>query len=59
MWTRWRVQAAKAAPMINLILKDVETFTDKIARHPESIGVGRSGAAGQRVEGRRRRRRRG
>ena len=32
--------AAKAAPMINLILKDVETFTDKIARHPEAIGLG-------------------
>jgi phospholipid/cholesterol/gamma-HCH transport system substrate-binding protein len=33
-------QAAKAAPLISLILKDVETFTDKLARHPESIGLG-------------------
>jgi len=33
-------QAAKAAPLISLILKDVEIFTDKLARHPESIGLG-------------------
>lgn len=33
-------QAAKAAPQINLILKDVEIFADKLARHPESIGLG-------------------
>ena len=33
-------QAAKAAPQLNLILKDVETFTDKLARHPELIGIG-------------------
>ena len=33
-------QAAKAAPQLNLILKDFETFADKLARHPESIGLG-------------------
>ncbi len=33
-------QAAKAAPQLNLILKDLETFADKLARHPELIGVG-------------------
>ena len=33
-------QAAKAAPQLNLIMKDLETFTDKLARHPESIGLG-------------------
>jgi phospholipid/cholesterol/gamma-HCH transport system substrate-binding protein len=33
-------QAAKAAPQLNLILKDFEVFADKLARHPESIGLG-------------------
>jgi phospholipid/cholesterol/gamma-HCH transport system substrate-binding protein len=33
-------QAAKAAPQFNLILKDLEVFADKLARHPESIGLG-------------------
>ena len=33
-------QAAKAAPQLNLILKDLETFADKLARHPELIGIG-------------------
>ena len=34
-------QAAKAAPeALNLILKDLETFADKLARHPELIGIG-------------------
>jgi phospholipid/cholesterol/gamma-HCH transport system substrate-binding protein len=33
-------QTAKAAPQINLILKNVEVFTDKLARHPESVGLG-------------------
>jgi hypothetical protein len=27
-------------PKIERVLKDVEIFTDKIARHPESIGLG-------------------
>ena len=33
-------QAAKAAPQLDLILKDFEVFADKLARHPESIGLG-------------------
>jgi ABC-type transporter Mla subunit MlaD len=33
-------QAARAATQLGLILKDLETFTDKLARHPESIGLG-------------------
>ena len=33
-------QAAKAAPQLNLILKDFEVFADKLARHPESLGLG-------------------
>ncbi len=33
-------QAAKAAPQLTQIMKDLETFTDKLARHPESIGLG-------------------
>ena len=33
-------QAAKAAPQLSEIMKDLETFTDKLARHPESIGLG-------------------
>ena len=31
---------ARLTPKIERILKDVEIFTDKIARHPESIGLG-------------------
>lgn len=31
---------ARMTPKIERILKDVEIFTDKIARHPESIGLG-------------------
>jgi phospholipid/cholesterol/gamma-HCH transport system substrate-binding protein len=31
---------SKQMPQINQILKDVEVFTDKLARHPELIGVG-------------------
>jgi phospholipid/cholesterol/gamma-HCH transport system substrate-binding protein len=27
-------------PQLDRILKDVETFADKIARHPEALGVG-------------------
>ena len=30
----------KAMPRLDRILKDVETFADKLARHPESIGLG-------------------
>ena len=33
-------QAAKAAPQLNLILRDFEIFADKLARHPELIGAG-------------------
>ena len=33
-------QIAHTIPRIDRILKDVETFADKIARHPESLGVG-------------------
>ena len=44
-------QAAKAAPQLSQIMKDVETFTDKLARHPEPIGLGGAGAAEQRAEG--------
>lgn len=31
---------AKFGPRIDRILKDVEVFADKIARHPESLGIG-------------------
>jgi ABC-type transporter Mla subunit MlaD len=31
---------SKAMPRVDRILKDVETFADKLARHPESIGLG-------------------
>jgi phospholipid/cholesterol/gamma-HCH transport system substrate-binding protein len=30
---------ARAMPQLNRILKDVETFADKLARHPELLGV--------------------
>jgi phospholipid/cholesterol/gamma-HCH transport system substrate-binding protein len=30
----------RLVPRIELILKDVEVFVDKLARHPESIGIG-------------------
>ncbi len=30
----------RAMPRVDRILKDVETFADKLARHPESIGLG-------------------
>jgi len=30
----------KILPRIDLILRDLQTFADKIARHPETIGVG-------------------
>ena len=30
---------AKMMPALNRILKDLETFADKLARHPESLGV--------------------
>jgi phospholipid/cholesterol/gamma-HCH transport system substrate-binding protein len=33
-------QINKILPRIDRILKDVEVFADKIARHPESLGVG-------------------
>jgi phospholipid/cholesterol/gamma-HCH transport system substrate-binding protein len=33
-------QIARSLPRIDRILKDFETFADKLARHPESIGVG-------------------
>jgi ABC-type transporter Mla subunit MlaD len=32
--------AAKAMPRLDRILKDLETFADKLARHPEAIGLG-------------------
>ncbi|MFO0808767.1 MAG: MlaD family protein [Gemmataceae bacterium] len=32
--------ATKLLPRLDQILKDVEVFADKIARHPESIGLG-------------------
>lgn len=31
---------AKTMPRLDRILRDIEVFADKIARHPESIGVG-------------------
>ena len=31
---------AKMMPRLDRILKDFETFADKLARHPESIGLG-------------------
>ncbi len=33
-------QALRQVPRLDRILQDVETFADKIARHPESLGVG-------------------
>jgi hypothetical protein len=30
----------KLLPRIDRILKDFETFADKLARHPEAIGIG-------------------
>jgi ABC-type transporter Mla subunit MlaD len=30
----------KMLPRVDRILKDIETFADKLARHPESIGIG-------------------
>jgi len=33
-------QAAKMMPRLDRILKDIEVFADKLARHPELIGVG-------------------
>lgn len=30
----------KLMPRLDRILKDAEVFADKIARHPESLGVG-------------------
>jgi phospholipid/cholesterol/gamma-HCH transport system substrate-binding protein len=32
--------ATKLTPRLDRILKDMETFADKLARHPESIGLG-------------------
>jgi phospholipid/cholesterol/gamma-HCH transport system substrate-binding protein len=32
--------AAKIMPQLQYIVKDLETFSDKLARHPELIGVG-------------------
>ncbi len=32
--------AAKLMPRLQYIIKDFETFSDKLARHPELIGVG-------------------
>jgi len=31
---------ARMMPQLDRILKDVEVFADKIARHPEALGVG-------------------
>ena len=31
---------ARILPRVDRVLKDLETFADKIARHPESLGVG-------------------
>jgi hypothetical protein len=33
-------QITTIMPRLDRILRDVETFADKIARHPESLGVG-------------------
>jgi phospholipid/cholesterol/gamma-HCH transport system substrate-binding protein len=33
-------QVARMMPTLDRALKDIEVFTDKIARHPESLGVG-------------------
>jgi phospholipid/cholesterol/gamma-HCH transport system substrate-binding protein len=33
-------QFAKLVPQLQRILRDVEIFADKIARHPESLGIG-------------------
>jgi len=30
----------KLLPRVDYILRDVEIFADKIARHPESLGIG-------------------
>jgi phospholipid/cholesterol/gamma-HCH transport system substrate-binding protein len=34
------VMVVKTLPRLDRILKDIETFADKLARHPESIGLG-------------------
>jgi phospholipid/cholesterol/gamma-HCH transport system substrate-binding protein len=34
------VMAQKILPRLDRILSDVEIFADKIARHPESLGIG-------------------
>jgi ABC-type transporter Mla subunit MlaD len=34
------LMVARILPRVDRILKDVEVFADKIARHPESLGVG-------------------
>jgi phospholipid/cholesterol/gamma-HCH transport system substrate-binding protein len=34
------MMVGKVMPRLDRILKDVETFADKLARHPESIGIG-------------------
>lgn len=34
------LMAARILPRLDRVLKDVEVFADKIARHPESIGLG-------------------
>jgi phospholipid/cholesterol/gamma-HCH transport system substrate-binding protein len=34
------LMVVKTLPRLDRILKDVETFADKLARHPESIGLG-------------------
>jgi phospholipid/cholesterol/gamma-HCH transport system substrate-binding protein len=31
---------ARMMPQLDRILKDLEVFADKIARHPEALGVG-------------------
>lgn len=33
-------QALRQVPRLDRILMDIETFADKIARHPESLGIG-------------------
>ena len=37
---------ARMMPQLQNILKDAEVFADKIARHPESLGVGGGGRPG-------------
>src|SRR5262249_50800538 len=34
------LMAAKIMPRLDRVLRDVETFADKLARHPELIGIG-------------------